>query len=550
MTKKPSFEQWMSTATAEEIDAFKASLSPEEHAILRRPALLMLSKHDTPAGFGAFFELMHKTKLHSAGVEWIAKAYQAQEDKKGLMQECHRESGKTTVFSKFFFLFRLGHNPHTTNAIIRINDDKASETSASVANIIDNDPVWKELFPDVVPDKERGWGALGYYLKSEEGYQGDEDKPDGPTFVGRGWKSGSIIGSRYNGVVIIDDIHNEENTSHAKQRNTVIKWFTDTLSYCVMDGAWEIWNYTPWRVDDVYAYAKSTGQYLINKTPVMKEAEEGDAGAVYFERVDGVPISGKWYHLYWQEQWGFDRIARKYAISGAIAFARMMLLDLEAAKGHTLRKEWLRFMPHDQILPSWPVYIGIDYATTDGDLRGKDPDFFTACVGRIRPTGGIVVVDGLRVRCSRVEALSHIKNLYFQYHPVMISPEAIGGGKSFAEQDLVMMWRELGVAVTMNPIVSHRGVSKGKRFESWLAPRCANGDIWFSNEPSPFINSLIDEWVSYPNAPHDDTIDALYMMAYAAAGSFSASAQGNRDYAPSVNKYSKNRNPYIYDINS
>jgi hypothetical protein len=222
--------------------------------------------------------------MHKAGKVWVYNAYQAQKERRGLLQECHRESGKTTVFSRFFFAYRLGHEPHKTSAVVRINDDKANETVSGVARIIEKDPMWKKIFPHVVPDPERGWGAKGYFLKRTDMPEGEWERistgtSDDPTFVGYGWSSGSIIGSRFSGTVIIDDIHNAENTMSPRLMERVHTFVKETLSYCIMDGAWEIWNFTPWKSNDVYAYVKGTGEYVENKTPLLIKAKEGDPGA-------------------------------------------------------------------------------------------------------------------------------------------------------------------------------------------------------------------------------------------------------------------------------
>ena len=82
--------------------------------------------------------------------------------------------------------------------------------------------------------------------------------PD-PTFVGLGYKSGSVIGSRINGVALVDDILDENNTSSVRQLNAVKKWHSDTFDPVLMEGAFEIWNYTPWLDTDLYAVLESSG---------------------------------------------------------------------------------------------------------------------------------------------------------------------------------------------------------------------------------------------------------------------------------------------------
>ena len=123
------------------------------------------ARADTEKGFWAFFKYLHNIPLHSEGIKWIENAYEAHRKRMGLAQECHREAGKTTVFSKFFLAFRIGQEPEKTNAIVRITEKKARQTAAGVAAIIEHDPRWKKVFPHVVPDYDRGWGKEGYFVK-------------------------------------------------------------------------------------------------------------------------------------------------------------------------------------------------------------------------------------------------------------------------------------------------------------------------------------------------------------------------------------------------
>jgi phage terminase large subunit-like protein len=66
--------------------------------------------------------------------------------------------------------------------------------------------------------------------------------------------------------------------------------------------------------------------------------------------------------------------------------------------------------------------------------------------------------------------------------------------------------------------ITHGHKSKGERFENWLAPRCQAARIWFSNVETPFLTEFYNEWLSWPNGKHDDTIDSVYMCAASAEG--------------------------------
>jgi hypothetical protein len=509
----------------EELSKRIDSLPQEERDLIKLMAMASLAQYeDTPKAFGAFFYLMNGTKLEQEQVRWVENAYLAHEQKKGVLQECFRESGKTIVFS-LFGAFRIGKEPHKKNGLIRINDPKAKETTAKIADIIENNPKWKAVFPHVVPDKDRGWGAAGYYVKRTDMSPADwssllTQQPDGPTFVGHGIDSGSILGSHWNGWVIIDDVHDEENTSSERQLQMVKKKYRGTIAYCVMEDAWELWNFTPWLTNDLYAEMIASGTRIHSKTPVMTRCEEGEGE--YWETESDIPISGKWYKLS-SPRWGFERIAKKYRETTPVEFARMLLLDLEATKGLNLKDEWLHYYPGEQINQSWPVIMGIDYASTMDKIKDKDRDFFALSVFRVIPGGGIVLVDGRQAHYSKGEALDFVAS-YAALYPTLIKigVESIGKGEEFYS-DLVLINDNLGRALPLFPIPYH-SKSKGRRFEDWLAPRFKISRIWVSNTPNDFISKFRNEWLSYPSK-HDDCLDAVYMGALAAEGYIPSQAE-------------------------
>jgi len=493
-------------------------LTLEQLAEARKKALITISGEFNPEGYKAFFELLHKIPMHPKGEVWVDEAFKAQAEGRGLLDKAHRESAKTTIFSKFFLAFFIGHHPEMSSMVVRINDDKSNETTQAVANIIEFDPQWKLVFPTVVPDKAKGWGANGYEVKrndmSYEAWQDIKTKllPD-PSFVGYGWKSGSIIGSRINGLFIGDDVHDEINTSSPRQLKSVKKWYTDTLAPCLMEGAWEVWNYTPWLNNDLYAYLENTGAYNLVVTPLLVQSDDGELWPEH----PMVPLSGQKYFRYWPESWSWERITKKYLQSGQIGFARMYLLDLEAAKGVKLKAEWLHKYPAADIDPSWPVFMGIDYASTWDKLQNKDRDYFALAIARAIPGGGLVVFDGVRKRVSKGEAMQ-ITHSYANMYPTyqLIGVESIGTGKEFYN-DLLLSQDVSGKILKLHKIPYH-AKSKGKRFEDWLAPRCQAARIWFSSVENEFLRVFYDEWLTYDNGQFDDTIDSIYMCAVAGEG--------------------------------
>jgi phage terminase large subunit-like protein len=316
-----------------------------------------------------------------------------------------------------------------------------------------------------------------------------------------------------------------------------------------MDGAWEIWNFTPWVPNDVYAHIKKTGEYLVSKTPVMIPAREGEPGASYWEptpinpdhpEIGSIKYSGKWWKLYWPDVWGFDRIAKYYRKnledSGDLGFARMMLLDLKAAEGLNLKAEWLHEYPASEIGASWPVFFGIDYASTADKLKSKERDYFALAILRAIPGGGLVLVDGKRAKISKGEALETAMG-YWGIYPTLrqMGVENIGKGEEFYN-DLMLMTDAIGRVPPLLP-VTHGRRSKGERFEKWLGPRFQMARIWISDQSTPFLRAFRNEWLNWPNTPHDDCLDAVYMGAVAAEGFMPTRAQRSFRKAKQTNPF-------------
>jgi len=509
-------------------------LSPEERKRIKEGAIRYVKdvdsakKEDSPDSFAAFFELMEGVPLQKFALNAVREAYRAHKEGKGSLHEWFRECGKTTVFTKNFLLYRIAKEPHKTNMLIRINDEKANETAKAIADVIEYNPIWEEHFGHIRPDLKRGWSANGYFVKDTSMTEKEwkllrNRSPDYPTIVGYGWKSGSIVGSRINGVLIIDDIHDSENTESERELARIKRVYFENIAKCVMRGAWELWNFTPWQHNDIYSDVRpNQRRFILNKVPVMRPAKEGEPGAQYWEVDKDIPYSGKWWYLAWPDNFDFERIAQIYLTRPEtageyvmFAFERQYLLDLKAMEGFTLKAEWLHQFPADEINTSWPVFFGIDYASNPDRLKHRERDYFAMAIMRAIPGGGLVLVDGVRRHLTKPEALDLVMSFWVQYPTLQrISVETIGTGEEFYN-DLIML-QDLQERTPPLYSVKHGRKSKGERFVDWLAPRFQKTRIWITDSPSPFIREFRNEWLGWDKAPHDDCLDATYIAAWGA----------------------------------
>lgn len=485
---------------------------------------------DSPLGFAHFYAQVYGRELPRHALEdWVQPLYRARAESRGLIVEAFRGSSKTTTLTVAFTAFRIGQAPHKSHLIIQASEEQANDSAAQVADIIARNPGWQRCFPQVRQDRAAGWGAAGYEVKRTDMEYGAwralcaAEKGKDPTLVGLGYLARAVIGKHPTGMLVVDDIHDESNTRSRRELDTVIQILRGSILPTVTPETWQVFVGTPWQQNDALHYLKATGRFVPVKTAVVRK-DEGERIKGEEERSEvlsldklgtGCPRSdeGGWTGKLptWPERFPEAEIEKQRALSGEAEFARMFLLDLKAAEGVHLKAEWLHAYPHEKVQPSWPVVMGVDYASTADQMAGERRDYFAVAIGRALPGGaGMVLVDGFRGRVSQGEAEQQLKALAAHYPTTqLIGVEAVGKGEEFYH--LLLRGSRLPVA-PMQPA----GRSKGQRFERGMAPIFQFGRAWVADVETPFIRAFREEWLRWPNGEHDDTLDAVYWMLFAA----------------------------------
>jgi len=456
----------------------------------RLDALKILSVgEDSPRSFAAFYELVFGVRPPQFVIpEWIEPLYEARQDGKGLVIEAFRGSTKTTTLTIAFMAYRIGKEPHRANMLIQVGDDTAVDTTQQIADIIENNPGFRCVFPDVVPDRDRGWGAGGYEVKrSRMGYSAWRDsnaKRRDPTLLGVSYKSRAIIGRHPDGVLVVDDIHDENNTVSERELATVRRILTGTIFPTLTPDTWKIFVGTPWVENDALQYVASTGEFDKVSTPVYRD--NGD-GLVYS----------------WPEKFDEKEVEIQQNLAGSIEFARMFLLDLTAS-----RNKFFKFQtfPHSNLRMNWPMVGGVDFAGTMDNLLQKktgDRDYFAIAYVAKLPGGGAVVVDGVLDKCSQAEAEGYVLRGQEMY-PIYLNSyiEKDGSGDYF----ISVIMRNPNMKVIP---LGTKGKGKDERF-SIMQPWLESGQVRISDAETPFLTELRHELNMYPHCSYKDALDALY----------------------------------------
>lgn len=470
------------------------------HELRELKKLALIAKvHESfsPGSFEAFFELIYQKKILKHWREKLGEIFEAIENEKALALEAFRGSAKTTTFTQAFGAYLIGKFPDKAGLLIQLGDESATDNSQQIADIIDTNPGWKLIYPEIIPDKAQGWGANGYEVKRTDISYPEwrrmcaVGKGKDPTFLAVGYKSRTIIGKRPYWLVI-DDINDENNTSSEREGRKVKKILTANIFPAANSAIVKIIIGTPWNEADALHYCLQTGQFHHIKIPV---------------KVDG--------KLTWPEKFDEKRLEVELAMNGKIEYARMYELDLSKIKGLILKREWIHRFEHRYINVDWPRVLGVDYTSTE-DPRKEQGDFFSICVGTIIPGNmGIVVEDGIRTKCSHAEAQDLVIAWATKYSNVYgLGVEAIITGQLFY---LDLLNNAILRASGITPMPVRFNKSKGYRYEKELAPLHQRARIRWTDKESEFMTALHDEWISWEGDPLEanhpnDALDSLYAM--------------------------------------
>jgi hypothetical protein len=166
---------------------------------------------------------------------------------------------KSTYTSIAFPTWQAGVNYRDSLICVTTTDPLSKLYGDTVKSVIEDSPGFERVFPDVKPDKKRGWSQDGLFLRGPLKRR-PEQKDATITFVGAG---GGVIGRRADGVVIDDVV--DEATARSEillgQRKT---WIARTI-FSRLQGSpkgWRVIAGTLWTEDDVVDTAMRTGEYV------------------------------------------------------------------------------------------------------------------------------------------------------------------------------------------------------------------------------------------------------------------------------------------------
>lgn len=493
-------------------------------------------------GFGLYYRAKFRRPLPpTARFIWAEQFVDAFNNKTGVLLEGHRGSAKST-FLLTWMEYITGKRPHGSSQLIRINEQQAKEFDTLIAETIESGVGWKACFPNVVPDFGKGWSMSGRYImdlevvgEDKKGYgkwiqMTSSDHLSEPSFLCAGITSRDFIGKHPSNGQYFDDLHDEGNTRSAREMQEIVDIIEKNIAptwtrpegHPTLGVACTLWN-----ENDGYHALLRTGLFKHVKTPIFVYADNpyiqvGDE-MVYVKWVEEHPVEldihGREIKAMWYPAYGGE-VIRSLQKQQPVYFGLMYLCDMASAKGNVLKAEWLHTFPRERVLPSYPVYFGIDFASTEDKLKeGAGRDFFALAVIAGLPWGGGVIIDGFVEQLGFFEAVQRVTTFSDKYPTlVTVGVEKFGAGEKFSTNLIYN---------TKLPVVSFppKGApvrSKGQRYQKELAPMFTDGRLWLSDISNKFIDTFTQEWISWDGGKtstgHDDCLDAVYVACGMAIG--------------------------------
>jgi hypothetical protein len=528
---EPNFDlEAIERMTPEEYMAFILRFAQEMPADLvaeerRRSLRVIAGAGDRLENFLAFYELVHGSDMVKHNYAAIAAQFEAWEMGRIFLWFGFRGCRKTsTQFTLAAFLH--GHYPEGTGMITGANDANAKLIAKSVAQIIEYHPEFKAVFPHISIDKDRGWGAEGYWIRdtrmTKEEWVQKMAKVNDPSFIGGGYKSSEINGKHPSLYLFADDLHDIDSSSSVTEREYIKSvFFAQILKTAIRKDDKLLTRVSltgvPFAKDDTYHVLKQSGDCVFIEIPVMRKAAAGAEGAVY---IDGVnPATGAvfedivgWWYLTWAEGWGIKSIISERA-KGKSAFWQMMMLDIEQAKS----AGFVYYLyDHSKIRHDWIMAGGADPTNVvkDKEVGGNKRSNFALCYLAKLPTNTLLVIDGFLKQCGIVEAKDAIKQAQTMFPRWKTTAvENVGGGAVFIQYlrtDMSIRVVDSGLTMTGKGKVKN----KADRINLELSPWVESGVVQISDADTPYLNALrrlFDNFFDLdPNDPAWDTGDALY----------------------------------------
>lgn len=408
--------------------------------------------------YGEYVHGFSPTPFH---LEWMRALYDPKIDR--LLIIAPPDHAKTQTVIEWCCSL-IGNTPTVHIGLLSNTATQANRKSVAVRDTIAYNERYHLVFPNVVPDKEKGWSESEWFVKRAD--PGDKDS----TFKAAG-VFGPITGDRYD-YIIFDDIADLENTATALQREKVRNWVEITAMSRLVKGGKAVAIMTRYHEEDVAAYFKKLGWTVIHM-PALDENNQA----------------------LWEERWPAAALLERKA-QGPLTFERVYQGRPTPQEGSLVKEEWWQW--YDELPIEEPEII-IQVLDTAGKTKTLNDPSVIATWAKIN--NNAYLLDLVRDQMEYPQLKRAAIAQFMRWRPQRVVIESASSGISLYQdlkQNTDLPVKEI--------VVSKDKVTRLTAVLDYIATgRC------YLPRNAPWVGAFIREHAEFPLGAHDDMVDTTGM---------------------------------------
>lgn len=435
--------------------------------------------------FRDYVEYVHRGHYeHYRHTELICEHLQEVADgkQKYILIEMPPRHGKSMTVTESFPSYYLMRNPHKRVIAAAYSDGLATKFGRLNRN------KFSEFAPDLFNVKlseanaaNKDWGIA--------------EMSGGMLATGIG---GSITGHGADLMIIDDPIKNMKEAGSQLIRDNIWDEWEATLSTRLHNGASVIVIMTRWHEDDLIGRLLTRSPYKWDRLRLPAVAEENDL----MGRTEGEALCPE---LGFDEQWAMD----KQLAVGSKTWNSLYQQRPSPAGGAIFKREHIKYYVRTKEQHAqWglsddveilPIHFDKIAQSWDCTFKGAETSDYVAGGVWARKKAQYFLLDAVKKRMGFADTLKAIRSMSDKW-PKAISKyiEDKANGSAIIE----MLEKELSGIVPVNP-------DGGKEARAnAVEPLFEAGNVYFPHPlMASWVEDLVDELVSFPNAAHDDFVD-------------------------------------------
>jgi predicted phage terminase large subunit-like protein len=411
-----------------------------------------------------------------------------------LILEAPPRHGKTEIVSRRFPAYALGRNPDLAIISTSYSADLSNRINRDVQRIMD-DPTYGWIFPETrIPGLKAG--RDGTRVRTSELFEVLDHKGSYRS-AGVG---GGIMGMGGDILVIDDPIKDAEQANSKTYRDKVWEWYQSTFYTRRMPGAGMLIILTRWHEDDLVGRLlkqMKDGEgdlWTVINFPAVAEQDEFSTFDGRLLRKEGDPLHPERYSI---EE--LDRIKRAV---GSRVWASLYQQRPAAAEGAIFKRDWWQW---HRVTTDDPRQLVKDLGITnvvqfwDTAFKKGDQADFSVCVTMGAGKNRYFVLDVWRAQVEFPELKRAVPAQAAKWAPSVVLVEDKASGQSLIQE----MKRETRIPIIPIP------VDRDKVARANAVTPILEAGLVYLPEGAPWVSDFVDELATFPNAAHDDQVDAF-----------------------------------------